>query len=67
MKIDEVIQKKIIPLLLEYFNNNTDKVKEIFKGTSYGEIIDYDKKNFSWKLKKEERKTEDSKNDDNKR
>lgn len=44
--ISTVLEKKIIPLLLEYFSGNADKVIEMFKNTSW--TVSYDNANFKW-------------------
>lgn len=69
MKIADVIEKKIIPLLLEYFNNDPKKVKEIFKDSGYEAIYNTDeKKPFTWKCNPKENNKEETpgENDDSK-
>lgn len=44
--INDVLLKKVIPLLMEYFSGRTDEVKSIFKNSKYS--IDYDNVNYCW-------------------
>jgi hypothetical protein len=46
---DDIILKKIIPLLMEYFNGRTDEVSQIFSDTGWQ--INYDTDHFRWTVK----------------
>lgn len=46
--IKTVIQNKIIPLLMEYFNNRSEEVSKIFDGTEWQ--IKYNKESYKWDI-----------------
>ena len=46
--IENVIKHKIIPLLMEYFNNRTEEVQKIFNGTKY--LIKYNTDSYDWDI-----------------
>ncbi len=46
--IKEVIKNKIIPLLMEYFNNRSEEVSKIFDGTDWQ--IKYNKESYEWDI-----------------
>jgi 5-methylcytosine-specific restriction enzyme B len=46
--IKTVIQNKIIPLLMEYFNNRSEEVSKIFDGTEWQ--IKYNKESYEWDI-----------------
>ena len=46
--IEEVLLKKVIPLLMEYFSSKTDKVIRIFNNTGW--IVSYNETNFKWEI-----------------
>lgn len=48
LEITKVIKTKIIPLLMEYFNNNSKKVTEIFIESGY--TITYDEVKYEWNV-----------------
>ena len=48
-KTSEVLEKKVIPLLMEYFSGKTDVVEEIFKGSEWS--VKYDTEKYGWDIK----------------
>lgn len=46
--VENILIKKIIPLLMEYFSGKVDEVKSIFKATQYN--VTYDNVNFRWQI-----------------
>jgi hypothetical protein len=45
---DDIILKKIIPLLMEYFNGRTEEVTEIFNDTDW--LVKYNSDRFMWSV-----------------
>ncbi len=43
---EDILRKKIVPLLMEYFSGRVKEVEEVFEKTSY--LIKYDPMKFSW-------------------
>lgn len=52
MDTEDVIKQKIIPLLMEYFNNNTSTVEKVLVGTGYE--FKYSSNTYLWSAKSEE-------------
>lgn len=46
--IEMTIKNKVIPLLMEYFNNRTNEVKKIFHGTNW--TIEYNTGSYGWDI-----------------
>lgn len=46
--IETTLKNKVIPLLMEYFNNRTDEVKKIFDGTNW--TIEYNIGSYGWDI-----------------
>lgn len=47
-KLEDIIKKKLIPLLMEYFNGRIQEVTSIFEGTDYD--IKYDENFYEWQV-----------------
>ncbi len=47
----EVLQNKVIPLLMEYFSGKTDVVEEIFKGSEWS--VKYDTEKYGWEIEQQ--------------
>jgi 5-methylcytosine-specific restriction protein B len=45
----EVLQNKVIPLLMEYFSGKIDVVEEIFKGSEWS--VKYNTEKYDWDIK----------------
>jgi len=50
-QIKDVLDRKVIPLLMEYFSNKTDIVEEIFKNTGW--TVKYNTDSYTWNIKEE--------------
>lgn len=48
--IREILQKKVVPLLMEYFSGKTNIVSNIFDGSGWE--LDYDPADYEWKMTK---------------
>lgn len=48
--IEDILKRKIIPLLMEYFSNKVEFVSDTFKGTGF--VANYDEDNCSWVVKR---------------
>ncbi len=46
--IVSILQKRVVPLLMEYFASKTDIVEGLFEGTDW--VVSYDTKSFSWTI-----------------
>lgn len=48
-QIEDVIRRKIIPLLMEYFSGRTDEVANLFEGSRWN--VRYDASRYDWEIK----------------
>jgi len=46
--IEDILLKKVIPLLMEYFTGKIDIVEGIFKGTNWD--VSYDTNTYNWEI-----------------